>query len=400
MARIALAWEYGASFGHAAAIARLGEALRQRGHTVALILRELRPLQNLPEARALTVFQAPSWTTDAPAYTPRSFAEVMAGAGYRDGITLAGLLGAWRALYAGWKPDLVIADFAPTALLAARAMGIRRATFGNGFFTPPRGRPMPPFRTDIPGQEQHLASSEDFVLRAVNGALEHLGFAPLEYLAQQFEADEDFLCTFPELDHYGPRPNAGYWGPRLSIDRGRLTDWPEGRGKRVLVYLPAAQPSLDELFRQLRSRGAEVVAYIPRLDAARRAAFASPHIRMSEGPVRLDRLLPRCELMVSLGGDIGPGTLAFGIPQLLFPQQFEQHITGHRVEALGAGLAVRGPGVQIAQNAPADVAQPLERVLTQPGFTLAARAFRARYPAWSPSEQLRRVVLRADELVR
>ncbi|QJR12150.1 hypothetical protein DSM104443_03235 [Usitatibacter rugosus] len=399
MARIALAWEYGASFGHAAAVARLGDALRQRGHTVSLMLRELRPLQALPETRALTVFQAPAWTADAPNFTPRSFAEVMVGAGYRDPVTFSGILSAWHVLFAGWKPDLVIGDYAPTALIAARALGIRRATYGNGFFTPPAGRPMPPFRTDLPAQEQDIANSEAFVLGIVNGALERLGAAPLEYLAQQFEVDEHFLCTFPELDHYFPRSRVGYWGPRMSIDRGRLTDWPEGRGKRVLVYLPATQPSLDDLFRQLRARGAEVVAYIPRLDAARRAAFASPHIRMSEGPVRLDRLLARCDLMVSLGGDIAHGTLAFGIPQLLFPQQFEQHITALRMETLGAALAVRGPGVEIAQQA-GSVAEPLERVLQQPGFTLAARAFRARYPAWSPQEQLRRVVARTEELVR
>lgn len=400
MARIALAWEYGASFGHAAALARLGSALRARGHDVALALRELRTLSALPEANALQVFQAPAWNGNPPPFLPRTMAEIMAGAGYADQNSLSGLLSAWHVLFAGWKPDLVITDFAPTALLAARALGVRRATYGNGFFTPPRATPLPAFRLDVVNVDHELAATEGHVLGIVNGALGRLGAAPLERLAQQFETEEDFLCTFPELDHYGARANAGYWGPRLSADRGRHVNWPEGNAKRVLVYLPENLPALGELFAALRARGHFVMAYIPQLDARRRAALGSPRIRFADGPMRLDGLLARCDLCISLGGDIAGGTLASGIPQLLFPMQYEQHLTAMRFENLGVGIGLRSTTPDLAAGATGGVAEALDRLLAQPAHALAARAFRARYPAWSPSEQLRRVVVRIEEIVR
>ena len=389
--RIALAWELGLSIGHATALARLGVRLRERGHHVGLFLRDLAPLHFLPEAKALNVFEAPRASMEGLwGGPPLSYAEILKGCGYATAQSVGGLLAGWRVAFAQWKPDLVVCDFAPTALLAARTLGIRRATYGNGFFTPPRVTPLPQFRIDRPVDAARLVELDAGVLANVNGALQSCGSAPLERLAQQFEADEDFLCTFPELDHYGARPVSAWWGPRFSVESGRAIDWPSGPGKRVLVYVQPELAMLDDMLNTLRARNHSVVAFVPTLDAARRSAHAGPRMRMPEGLVRLDRLLPECDLLVCHGGDIASGAIASGIPQLIFPGHYEQHLTAVRIEQLGAGLAMRTPS---------PVAPMIDRLLGDPSFTARARAFAARYPAWSPSEQRRRVLARIEQIV-
>lgn len=390
-ARIALAWELGLSIGHATALARLGARLRERGHEVALFLRDLAPLRYLPEAQALEVFAAPTPTQEGLwGGPPVSYAGILKGCGYGTPESVRSMLEGWRAHFSAWKPDLVLADFAPTALLAARTLGIKRATYGNGFFTPPRVTPLPAFRIERPADAALLSQVDAQVLQHVNTAVAACGAQPLERLAQQFEADEDFLCTFPELDHYGGRPVSGWWGPRFSVEAGRAIDWPGGSGKRVLVYVQPQLAMLDDLLSSLRMRNHAVVAVIPGLDEARRSAYQGPRMKLPEGLVRLDRLLPGCDLVVNHGGDIASGAIASGLPQLLFPGHYEQHLTALRIEQLGAGLAIR-------QRAP--VAPSLDALIANPAFTQHARAFAARYPSWSPAEQRRRVLLRIEQLV-
>ncbi len=391
-ARIALAWELGLSLGHATALARLGTRLQERGHTVGLFLRDLGPLRFLPEIGSLEVFQAPRAPTEGlpPGVTPLSYAQILQGYGYANADSLGGLFDGWHAHWETWKPDLVVADFAPTALLAARTIGAKRVTFGNGFFTPPRTTPLPQFRIDRPVDPARLAQLDAEVLSTVNAVLWGRGAAPLERLAQQFEADEDFLCTFPELDHYGGRPVSAWWGPRFSVETGRALDWPAGPGKRVLVYVQPRHAMLDEMLAGLRARNHSVVAFVPALDHARRNAHAGPKMRLPEGMVRLDRLLPECDLVVSHAGDIAGGTVASGIPQLMIPGQYEQHLTALRIEQLGAGLAIR----ELSSVSPV-----LDRMLGDPSFTARARAFAARYPSWSPAEQRRRMLARIEQIV-
>ena len=102
-------------------------------------------------------------------------------------------------------------------------------TFSNGFSIPPRAHAVAGVSLRrSPSSPAQLAQSDARALATVNGALARFGVAPLATLAQQFETDEDFLATFPELDSYGVAPRAGYWGPRVSFDIGEEVPWPAG----------------------------------------------------------------------------------------------------------------------------------------------------------------------------
>jgi UDP:flavonoid glycosyltransferase YjiC (YdhE family) len=394
VARIAFAWELGGSIGHALSCAGLARALHARGHAIAFMLRELRPLALIPESDAYEVFQAPRNAREAQGVgIPASYAEILLGCGYRDASELAALLGGWRTLFALWRPDMVIADFAPTALLAARSLGIKRATYGNGFFTPPRLTPLPAFRIDTPVDLERVRAADALALDGANAALARFDAPPMAALADMFAADEDFLCTFPELDHYGSRPVSGYWGPRLRVDLGNEARWPEGKGARILVYVQKATPHLDALIAALAEGPHRVLAYIPGIDEARRARLAARHRIVVDRPVRLDAILKTCELLVCHGGEIAGGALASGVPVLLIPSHYEQYLTARCIDALGAG------GWLTPEASPADVRVAIATLTNDPRFLAAARAYAARYPAYSPLEQRRRIVARVEDIL-
>jgi UDP:flavonoid glycosyltransferase YjiC (YdhE family) len=323
-----------------------------------------------------------------------SFAEILVGCGYDRVDHIAGLLGGWLALFRRLEPDLVIADFAPTALLAARVLGLPRASYGNGFAIPPRLSPLPAFRVDTPVSPERLKQADAHALASVNGALARFAMAPLAALAQQFETDEDFLATFPELDSYGDRPRAGYWGPRFSVDTGATVHWPAGGGKRVIIYLKRNQPQLDALIDVLANAPHGVAAFIPELDPVRRERLRGPGRVVSEQPMRLAPLLESCDLFISQGGNVCVGTLMSGVPQLVLPAQYEQYLTGRRIEQLGVGLALP------AEASAAQTGAARGRQLDEPRFAQAAQAYGKRYASYSAREAQRRIVVRIEQLLR
>ena len=394
MARIAFAWELGGEYGHVMSCAGLAGGLDARGHRIAFMFRELRQLAVVPEARAYDVYQAPRSPREGEGVGyPAGYADIMLGCGFAREEEVAGMLGGWRSLFANWKPDLVVADFAPTALLAARSLNLPRVTYGNGFFVPPRAAPLPPFRFDTAVDLPALARSEATVLAHANGALARFGARPLERLADLFECDEDFLCTFPELDHYGTRETSGYWGPRVRFDRGTEVPWPHGTGKRIFVYVKTNLPQLDALIDVLAASPHRVVAFIPGLDEARRRRLAHKRRIVTDRPVKLERFMRECDLLICHGGEIATGALMYGVPSLLLPTHYEQYGTARRLEQLGAGGWL-APGAQAAH-----VAQGFTNLIHDPRYAANARAFAQRYAAFSPAEQRRRIVARIEALL-
>lgn len=393
MARIFFAWELGGGLGHAMACNALARELQARGHRIAFAFRELAPLSYLDSCAAHDLFQAPvSLTEGVGAARPFSIAEVLLGCGYDGERHVAGLLAGWVALFERWRPDVVVGDFSPTALAAARALGLRHVSQGNGFSSPPRLTPIPPFRFDEPMAPGRLEASEARALAHLNGALARIGAPPLASLAQLFEADEDFLTTFPELDSYGKRPPSGYWGPGFDVESGDEAAWPPGEGPRIAIYLRQFR-QLDDLIDAMCAGRYRVVAFLQGIEAARSARLAGSTRRVSPRPVRLASLLPQCDLFVSHGGSACIGSLLAGVPQLVFPGQYEQYITARRIEQLGAGTWIG------SDDDAATVAAGLRRVLGSDAFATAARAYARRYSGYTPAEQARRIVKRLEQIL-
>ena len=187
MARIVMAWELGGGMGHVVPLSQIAQALVARGHDVHFVLRDLsgaaEALRGLARHPQVRLWQAPVWLaqlTGAP--LPVSYAELLFRAGYLDARRLSGLADAWRSLFDALQPQLLVADHAPTALLAARGRPMARALVGTGFFVPPATTPMPAFRDWDRPDAARLAQSEARALASCNALLASWQQPPMDTL--------------------------------------------------------------------------------------------------------------------------------------------------------------------------------------------------------------------------
>jgi UDP:flavonoid glycosyltransferase YjiC (YdhE family) len=342
MAHIHLAWELGGGLGHAARLKMLARVLLARGHRVSLSLRDLgytqRVLGDLPVPR----YQAPVWLhhTEGMPANHASLAEILLASGYLEVPCLAGLTAGWRALFGLLEPDLVVADHAPTALLAARTLHLPTSSLGAGFSGPPRDRPLPCLRDWEGVAPQRLARAEAHLLNVVNAVLEQHGAPELVHAARVLLGDEPLLCTWPEIDPYGRTAGDGHWlGPVGMPVGGAAPAWPPGAGPRVFACIEHDFPGHAALLQALVDEGCRVLCYVPEVAAGRAAPVLSPRIVHASQPVALEAALNGAALCVCHAGE---GTvvqaLLAGVPVLMLPMQLEQFLVARRVESWGGGI--------------------------------------------------------------
>src|ERR1700728_2291050 len=127
MATIFFAWELGGGLGHLMRIAPLAKALTAQGHRVFLAARDLSRVESIYLGSGVQYVQAPFLNAQfEPGYEkPVYFADLLHNIGFADDGCLLAHAEAWRSLYRLVRPDLIVFDHSPTALLAARGVPAR-----------------------------------------------------------------------------------------------------------------------------------------------------------------------------------------------------------------------------------------------------------------------------------
>lgn len=338
MRTVLLAWELGSGFGHVINLRRL--AARLSRHRLRLVA----AVQDVGSARILAsegveVLPAPPWpcapvngAQSAPG-SSASLTDMLAGLGLADEAALRSLLGAWDCLLRLLGPDLVVADFAPAAALAARRR-VPLVWVGNGYTLPPDGMERFPLL--------HYLSApvwrESEILSIVNQAGKATGCAPLERLPQLFAADARAVQTFAVLDPYHCHRDEPLDGPILDrVPAARKQD-----ARLIFVYLrghfnlgPGVVAALTPFAGRLRIFG-------PGLDAAHAAALARAGARLEKDPPPLAAALSAARLFVHLGGTGAANeAIATGVPQLVLGVDIEKAINGQALEHAGIGRVIR-----------------------------------------------------------
>src|SRR5207247_2657787 len=129
-------------YGHVGSVLPLAMRLQERGHEIVFALRDLSHAERFLARRGFALLQAPVWMGDKRGpELPVSYADMLANFGFPDRAGLTAMVRAWRGLYALVRPDLLMIDHGPTALLAARRTGPRRVLFRSGAASPCCRRP-------------------------------------------------------------------------------------------------------------------------------------------------------------------------------------------------------------------------------------------------------------------
>ncbi len=402
--RVFYAWELGMDLGHLLRFLGPALQLRERGYEVSFAVRDLSNAEATLGHHGFRIMQAPIWianVSDLPKMTI-SYAEIALRYGFISHPGLKAMVKSWRELFMHVKPGLVLTDHSPSALLAARSMGLKLAPIGSGFFNPPMTRPLPSMRywNNVPAER--IEKPDTMATEIANKVLADMGGRRMESFADLFKGVENFLCTFQELDHYPNRGPARYWGPTFEVEQGVEMHFPKGEGKCIFAYIKPRYKDFEKLLETLRDSGCRVLAYCPGITKEHFDKYNSERLQISRTPLKLNAVIKDCDLVICHGG---PGTvtasLLAGIPLLLLPTQLEQFMSTRRVHQLGAAIAITPPDkTKKEPEADHDYPKIIKQLLTEKSFRDKAGEFAKKYARFNKAHQSRMIASRIEELLR
>jgi UDP-N-acetylglucosamine:LPS N-acetylglucosamine transferase len=393
MAKILMTWELGAGLGHMAPLRPLVEELLGRGHQVSLALRNLARAPMVFRDLPVRFYQAPFYVRrgEAPK-PPAAYIHLLENIGFRDTAQVATLLIKWRAIFDEVRPDLLLCEHSPTALLAARGYSFSRVVFGNGFYCPPGTGTLTMLRPWLKVSLNQVREDEERLTLDLNRILDSVGGRPLNVLSDLYrQVDETFVTTFAELDHFDrPQPceYRGIW----TLKTGDPFDWPPGDGPRVFAYLkPGA--ALDGLLRELRVQRLPTLVYADGLDGKVKQDYASVTLRFVDRPLDMTQVGAECDLGVcNANHSTTAMLLKAGKRLLLLPIALEQYL-------LGSKLDRQGMAVTVPPNAPSAVVALLQKALDSNRLRSAANDFAERHAYFDAARSVAKIADRIEQLL-
>jgi UDP:flavonoid glycosyltransferase YjiC (YdhE family) len=393
MAKIVFTWELGGGMGHIAPYVSVVKTLHAKGHVLFFIMRDLGQAHLIRETYRATCFQAPLNIVPevTPVKTPLTYAHILHNIGFSNPVSLRSTAEGWRALFDIIKPDIVIFDHSPTALLAARGYMFRKVLIGTGFVIPPPVYPLPNLRHWVKADPELLRRDEDLLLASINAFLDRFRLAPLNRVTDLFATEPHILCTLKELDHYQERENGDYYGTWMN-PVGETPLWPEGKGKKIFVYLKPFQ-NLPALIKTLGNLKMPVIVYIARMGHKLQEKLGLPTLRFVNNPQDMTKIAEQCDFAILNGThSTSINLLLAGKPALHLPLHLEQYLTADHIEALGAGI--NEPTLK-----PTEMCSGLELLLKSDSYAEAAIKFACRYKDMRPNEQNEKMIATIENIL-
>jgi hypothetical protein len=333
MAHVLLGWELGGNRGHATTLLGIARELRARGHRVSFALQRLDCLP-AEEVDGAELWQAPvtprlllnsAKLRSAP---PATMGDILVRLGFDDPWLIESLIRGWDRLLAAIGPDLVVAEYGPFLLAAARGR-VPTMSVGTPFGVPPAAMSRFP---SLNGAEP--AWDEGQSLAVMNGALARCGRAALGSFPGVFASDRALAGGFAELDPYRQ------WraDPLVRPITGGPVDIAPAGGDEIFVYAPEQVQVEAPLWQGLAETGLPVRVYVSSVAANYRDRLRAMGLRVEDGPLPFAEIGRRSRLLLSHGGHgfVCAGLLA-GLPQVICHFDLEKYGIARAVTDLGAG---------------------------------------------------------------
>ncbi len=387
MARILFCWELGGALGHLATVQTLAARLHALGHEVHLAT----AARISPDAMHVpaSLHTMPAWRPMKTAAVVRTYAHILRNVGYADPAQLSFHLRAWQGMFQRVRPDVLVCETSPTALLAARGMNLPTINIGTGFSIPPRVHPLPDLHHWAPLGAETFVGDEDSLTATINEVLRAEHRAGLHHLHEMFDATLTAVCSVPELDAYSERSLESYVGDLARLP-GIQMHWPGSSSKRLFAYLKTF-PELPQLLTALRQHDISVLIYAPGLPRAMVDRYRCAHMQFAPRPLDVNYTLRTASLVITHGHGLTLQALQAGVPVLNFPLLLEQHIVARRIAASSLGSFCSPWGSS-------RIAITLDALLNDRTFARRARVFADRYAHFRSDEQGARLATRIAEL--
>ena len=332
-----LAWEGGAGRGHVVTLARVARALAGVAPCDASLgwmdhAAEIAPwcdsvfpgVKLRYNSQARRIRAAPASST---------WAEWLFDCGFADGPKVAARVGWWLDTLERRQTTLVIGDYSPCALMAARISGIPALAIGTGYAIPPAG--LESFPVFLPEYAEREAD-EDALVGALNTALGPLGLPPLVHLPEVYARSGEALRTLELLDPYRGQRTGAYLPP--VADYSGIT---AGEGDTAFCYFSTTELAHDGLVEALATCGLPLRGYLPGAPDGMRERLAASGMRIETAPLPVSEIAATARIICNSGqhGMVCLG-LAAGIPQVCLPQHMEQLYVARQAEAAGVAQVI------------------------------------------------------------
>jgi len=377
MARIFCAWEFGSGLGHLTRLLPIARRLHDAGHEIVLAVPHpaaAKPIldKNFPEDEGLfrlrvvagTQWQIPTNDPELRTRPTHVLADVLHLFHYQEPTLLERQARVWRDLVKAEKPDLIVADFAPTLRLASWDDAPFVMT-GNGYTVPPGGRMLPPIKpwqeTLLPFSRQHEAE----VLRAMNMVRAALEGPPVDFVGDMMNGELSYVCTIPEFDPYQRYRIAPTLVPFNVPDINRYPTVAErGEQAPVFVYLPANHPLLKNVLALVSRLNVPAHVYISGAEPEKVAKQCGRNVSIHTRPISFEDDLWKFRAIIHHAGlATAYAAIKAGTPQLLLPVNLEHVITSR-----GAHVMAGAEVIPVRQPPPTaeELEGALRRLLTRP----------------------------------
>lgn len=346
MSRILLCWELGTDYQHLLSLQAVARFYHNKGHEIWVAGRDASKLKRLFADVTINVLAAPFADSTAELgvekQAPRSYADFLRRCGYHHSDSLSGLVNAWANLFSFVKPDLILIDHAPTALLAARNMAVAKISVGSAFSVPDDNRPAGVF---FPGDlaKQDIIRYEEDLVKNINKVCIEFSLPRINNLADLFsDLDSCIFQTYSELDHYGyrsavQRRDTIYVGSSVA-EFSEPAVFPHFKGPKIYCHIKGSVET-PVLLKTLQAIECSAIVLADGIPESIINTHRSRHILYINKPVNMQDVLEKSTFAI-LNGGISSVSLFMkaGIPVALFPLHVEQFLMAKRVEALNAGI--------------------------------------------------------------
>lgn len=341
-----LVWELGDGFGHVGPLAALARGLAARGHQPVLVSRRPDHAHVALASDDVPILQAPA-AREVPLPGGRgrsmsSWSDLLLMVGYRSADALEPTVRAWAATLDAVKPDFVVADFSPTAIVANA--GRRPAmALGWAYTLPPRHLAQTP---TVAGGDRVM--TDEAILEVVRETQRRRGLpAATGTLLEAIFPKDCHVNTLPELDFFARHRRSPAIGPIQPLPVPREPVPTPG----WFGYLSLANDASPSVLEALAVSGLPGELYLRDASPDTIELWRARGLTIHERPVDIAEAAGRARFVVHHGGlRTMEAILALGRPQLLAPVHIEHMMNAKQLETLGVsrvldGAALADPGL-------------------------------------------------------
>ncbi|MFT5085495.1 MAG: hypothetical protein ACI9Y1_003556 [Lentisphaeria bacterium] len=340
MKHIVFVWEVGPLDAYSKQIG-FAQLLLDKGYAVTYVVTGLHEIYLLSLDSRIQILQAPIWPLRHRSSSPCCIPEVLLVNGYNDPNQLKGLVAAWQGLFNALRPDVVLFDYAPTALVAAQAFKFYKIACGGGVGELVPGvlsADLMPFSIK---PNDRIDVSERRVLSTINAVNKSLDVPLLDHLGDLYlSVDDTIICTVPEMDIYRKkRTTVNYVGAQYGCWRSQsLTaiSWTDDEHRpKVIIYLKKPSRHFHRILVVLSHLNSEVIVFSPQVKALDVTVYPALKLYSAADGFDIQANLSQCDILICEGGRPLSLAIMAGVPTLVAPVDFIQNTEARMAEDLG-----------------------------------------------------------------